>query len=810
MSEKHKDPPIDPSLALRENIEKIADQLCLAVKGDFSFSIESYSTDQSIQKLCMLLNFVIDTARRALNEVKEHNLKLTELDKLKSDFMTNISHELRTPLTLILAPLESILSSASVHHPEHLENLHRMHRNTFRLYNLVNDLLDFSKVEAGKFVLHEDLVDLNHFATLLVYDAQGLAMERKLTLDFSPCLELPPLMVDPKIMEKIILNLISNALKFTPEGGKVTVQLEKHEDQVHLIVTDTGIGIPSDQISKLFERFHQVDASTTRTHEGTGIGLALISQFAHLMQGNISVESELGVGSRFTVCLPIKQADETEINPDLTHEKKPKNLTIKAPLSKLSLGEKRKPKGITFVSPITGELPLILIADDNPDMRSYIISLLQDKYEIIAVENGQFALDVLDKFHPQAILSDVMMPVMDGFQLTKKIKEDPQLRHIPIILITAKAGKETTIEGFDAGADDYLPKPFSPEELKARTNTAVRLCQEYLKVRDLNNQMSDLISNLSKSKKQLEQSNKKLQSEIEERKILEKKNSALHLDLVAAARRAGMTDIATSTLHNVGNVLNTVNISTTLISQKIAQSKISSLQDLAHLIQDHESDIATFISHDPQGQRIPPYIIKLAHIWQEDKGYLLNETQTLEQGIIHIKEIISKQNLLSSLLELTEQIDISNLIEDALNLNKGLYEQKGIEIIRQYGPLKSTIADRVKLLQIMVNLIKNSIESVLENESNSKKIILQVQEKDDSSFSITIKDNGTGISLDNLKKIFSFGFTTKKDGHGFGLHSSAISAQEMGGTLFVNSDGDGKGASFSLTLPYQPSKWKGQ
>lgn len=228
MEQGNESPVRDRSTILLEQIENISDQLCLAVKGNFDFTVITHTTEESVQKLSMLLNFVTDTARRALSEVKEQNNKLTELDRLKTDFIANVSHELRTPLTLIMGPLESILTSDSSSFPQkHLENLKRMERNAVRLYFLVNNLLDFSKLEADKFIIHEELVDVGEFISRIIDDAQGLAIDLKLTLKYRQRNKFDPMFLDIRMLEKIVLNLVGNALKFTPQGGRIEVDLEK-------------------------------------------------------------------------------------------------------------------------------------------------------------------------------------------------------------------------------------------------------------------------------------------------------------------------------------------------------------------------------------------------------------------------------------------------------------------------------------------------------------------------------------------------------------------------------------------------------
>lgn len=303
----------------------------------------------------------------------------------------------------------------------------------------------------------------------------------------------------------------------------------------------------------------------------------------------------------------------------------------------------------------------------------------------------------------------------------------------------------------------------------------------------------------------LSEINNKLKNEIDERNKVEAKNITLHKELITAARQAGMAEIATSVLHNIGNVLNSVNTSVTLLGERVRNSTMEDLLPLTKLLQEHQNDLSTFLTTNPQGQLVPRYLIALSESWIKEKNPLLEELIQLDKGVQHIKEIIMKQNSISKALSMTEEVEISALMEDALVLNRYAYEQGQIEIVRDFSPIQKIVVDRVKLLQILVNLIKNSIESLTTTQNKPRKINLQVRKDTDSHFSIQVTDNGVGIAPENLKKVFTHGFTTKKHGHGFGLHNCALSAKEMGGKLSLNSDGIGKGATFTLDLPCKPS-----
>lgn len=757
-----------------EQINQIADQLCLSVKGVFDFSLVCQSNHEAIQKLCLLINFVLDSARRSLQDLDEKNKKLTELDHLKSDFIANISHELRTPLTLLSGPLELILKDQSLP-PHHVENLKRIKRNAARLYLLVNDLLDFFKIDAGCFNIHNELIDLDQLITELVDDAQVLAKENQINLTYKGTKNLGPKLLDKKIIEKIILNLLSNALKFTPKGGNIEVTLKEHKKILELTVKDTGIGIEETHLNHIFERFYQIDSSSNHTHTGTGIGLALVKQFIELINGAISVTSELGKGSSFTIKIPQEKLTldtYSQIVNNLSSSLRRLSKDVSAPIREED-------------NPSKNKKPLILIAEDNADMRAFMQVILEDRFDVILVENGQQALETIPTHEPQVILTDAMMPQMDGYQLTKAIKSNPKTRHIPVILVTAKSGNDAVISGLDVGANDYLSKPFLPEELIARIQASLRTYYDYVA---------------------LNQVNLKLEQEIEERKKLEYINNELHSQLVFAARQAGMADIATSVLHNIGNVLNSANISTTIINHCISQSKISDLDKVAALLEENKEHIGDYLSNDEKGKYLIQYLGVLATVWKKDHEKLDKEIHLLRNNIDHIKNIITQQQALGSAIGFNEKTSIPELMEHCIALNVNTH--KKIDIIREYEPIKQVIIDKVKLMQIVVNLIKNSVDSLHDiKKKNADKIItVRTFEKNSSTFAIQINDNGIGINNDNLDKIFTHGFTTKKYGHGFGLHASAVSAQEMGGSLSVESDGQGKGATFTLSLPYRPVK----
>ena len=412
--------------------------------------------------------------------------ELAELDRAKTQFFSNVSHEFRTPLTLMLGPLEEVLPQAHERlKPEHYEQLVAARRNALRLLKLVNTLLDFSRIEAGRIQAIYEPTDLASF-TSDVASVFRSAME-KAGLQFSvDCEPLPqPAYVDRDMWEKIVLNLLSNAFKFTFEG-EIALSLRAVNGSVELSVRDTGVGIPKEECSHLFERFHRIESTRARTYEGTGIGLALVQELAKLHGGSVHVESSEGEGSTFTVSVPLGSAHLPAERIHATRALASNALTAEAYVDEAQLWLPRDSGAVddstrrsfatrSAVPPIHDEL--IVIADDNADMRDYIAHLLRGEYRVHAVSDGLQALEATRKLHPDLVLVDVMMPRLDGFGLLRSLRDDPSLSSTPVILLSARAGEESRIEGFQAGADDYLVKPFTARELVARIATHVRMAK---------------------------------------------------------------------------------------------------------------------------------------------------------------------------------------------------------------------------------------------------------------------------------------------------------------------------------------------
>ena len=410
-------------------------------------------------------------------EIARQREELAKLDVLKTQFFANISHEFRTPLTLLLGPLEDALANAHGILPRGAAaNLLTSHRNALRLLKLVNTMLDFSRIEAGRVQASFRPTDLAALTGELASNFRSLCEKAglRLMVDCAPFQTSEPVYVDRDMWEKIVLNLLSNAFKFTLEG-KIEVRLEAVEGRARLTVRDTGVGIPADELPRMFERFHRIEHSRGRTHEGTGIGLALVQELVKLHGGSIHVASTLGKGSTFTVTIPLGKA---HLDANRIGSPSPLESTAVGPAAFVEEALRWLPEEEAAVSgeESTGvEKPRILWADDNADMRAYVSGLLSGRFEVQAVSDGEAALAAAKAHPPDLVLADVMMPKLDGFGLLRALRADADLREIPIILVSARAGEESRIEGMEAGADDYLIKPFSARELVARVETHVRI-----------------------------------------------------------------------------------------------------------------------------------------------------------------------------------------------------------------------------------------------------------------------------------------------------------------------------------------------
>jgi signal transduction histidine kinase/DNA-binding response OmpR family regulator len=421
---------------------------------------------------------------RAREDERRRAEALAEIDRAKTAFFSNVSHEFRTPLTLMLGPLEDTLAHSKALPLAEREQLETVQRNSLRLLKLVNTLLDFSRIEAGRVQAIYEPTDLAS-ATAELASVFRSAIEKAGLNFIVDCPSLSePIYVDRDMWEKIVLNLISNAFKFT-FAGEIEVRLRESSGRIELVVRDTGAGIPSDELPKLFERFHRVAGVHGRTHEGSGIGLALVQELTRLHGGSVSVDSVPGQGSAFKITiprgrghLPAEQIGAARTQASTAPGALPFVEEALRWLPSVGSEEERVIADVdvgTLANEGAEGRARIVLADDNADMRDYVRRLLASRYDVEVVGDGQAALAAIARDRPDLVLSDIMMPRLDGMQLLMTLRADPQTNTLPVILLSARAGEESRVEGMQSGADDYLIKPFSARELLARVEAHLKL-----------------------------------------------------------------------------------------------------------------------------------------------------------------------------------------------------------------------------------------------------------------------------------------------------------------------------------------------
>lgn len=672
-------------------------------------------------------------------ELAQLNERLRELDRVKSEFFSNISHEFRTPLTLMLGPLEEVLSDAdNVLSANTRELLNVANRNALRLQKLVNALLDFSRLEAKRLQIDAVPTDLAALTGALASNFQTVCTRAGLQLVID-CPPLPmPVSVDRDFWEKIVLNLLSNALKFTLSGS---IEVRQHivGNTVELSIADTGSGIPTDELALIFERFHRVAGSRGRTHEGSGIGLALVKELVLLHGGDVRVESEVGRGSTFIVSIPLSRTD----------------ISIVANTSHSTTAAHASPSANAFAEEALHWLPQhspessvppqtrghIVLAEDNADMRAYISGLLTAQgYRVSAMSDGAEALAECLKNPPDLVLSDVMMPIMDGFALLQHLRADARTNVMPVILLSARAGEDARIEGLDAGADDYLVKPFGARELLARVEGAIRL----LRVR------RDAIQREEQLKHQLEVT--KAQARAEEMRLA-KEN--------AEAMSRAKSEFLASMSHEIRTPLNGV-------------------LGMADLLQHTALD---------ETQRSFVKTIR-------NSGKTL---LTVINDILDFSKVEAGKMVLTE-----QPFDLVETLEEVVSPFRASSHQNValIASIAPNTP-QYLLGDAVRLQQILGNLINNAFKFT-EQGSVSLRVEPKIIEAQRTQLQFQVIDTGIGIGLADQKRLFQpFSQVEQTQKHyggtGLGLLICQRLVHLMGGEISLTSE-PGRGSEFSFYI----------
>ncbi len=810
---------------------------------------------------------------RAYEEERRRAEALAELDRAKTTFFSNVSHEFRTPLTLMLGPAEDALLDESTS-PVNRERAAVIHRNALRLLKLVNTMLDFSRIEAGRMQASYQPTELASFSAELASNFRS-AIERaglELVVD-TP--RLPSLVyVDRDMWEKIMLNLLSNAFKHT-FAGRIAVRVYTSGRDAVLEVQDTGVGIEAEQLPRVFDRFHRVSSARSRTHEGTGIGLALVQELVKLHGGTIEVASEVGKGTTFRVALPLGRAhlpanqvlaDDTE-----PHVERPSSAVNRTAFVEEALhwlpAESNGVASEVIASPARAPRVAparILVADDNADMREYVARLLRQRgWQVDVVSDGQAALAAARREAPDLILSDVMMPGLDGFELLRALRADPAMRQLPVILLSARAGEDARVEGIEAGATDYLVKPFSARELVARveahlqreadaieerrlTRERERLLaavqSERARLRELFAQAPAAIATLSGRDHVFETANRHYLRLVGNRPIIGKPIREALPELAGQGIYELLDAVFQSGEPFVGDALRVMvdkegegvpeEVFYTFVYQPIHENgevtgifvHAMDVTDQVRALREAEaanrakSEFLAAMSHE---LRTPLNAIG-GYAQLIDLGLHGPVTSAQHDALDRVRR--SQQHLLALINDVLNfakleagrveyqlsDVVLSEAVNNVVPMVEPQLREKGIACEVRIDRALHARADREKLEQILLNLLSNAVKFT----GPGGRILVDAPARGDGAGGtaprgvtfLRVSDNGCGVPREKQEAIFEpfvqvhRRLTSPTEGTGLGLAISRDLARGMGGDLRVRSD-DGAGASFTLALP---------
>ena len=777
---------------------------------------------------------------------------LAELDRAKTTFFSNVSHEFRTPLTLMLGPAADLLDEGGL--SESVRNrVEILHRNALRLQRLVNSLLDFTRIEAGRSEAHFQATDLASLTSELASNFQPACQSAGLDLQIDCRALSRAVFVDRDMWEKIVLNLLSNAFKFTL-AGSISVTLHEDREGATLRVADTGTGISPEELPHVFKRFHRIAGARGRSHEGSGIGLALVQELTKLHGGTVCADSNFGSGTTFTVRLPF--GHEHLPQDRVSRQSKPVAATANPRIFVEEINgwnfeeELKGVEALPEISPaptearslVASDRPFVLLADDNTDMRQYVLRLLGTAYDSVAVGDGRAALAVIGKRRPDLVLSDVMMPNLDGYGLLKELRGNPRTAGIPVIFLSARAGEHATVEGLAAGADDYLVKPFSARELMARVGSAITLARvrsqaaEQLRASDERFKavqetspdgfmVLDAVRDEAGAVRDFRwtYANDAAAQLVGQTRdfLLGRRLLELHPGNAAMGLFDRYVQVMTDGIPWVSEVKydrDGLNVVARLAVARVGDGLAISIVDLSARWRAEEG-------LREAGRQKDEFLAMLAHELRNPLAPIRNASELLarvapddsrSRAIVDVirRQVVHLTRLVDDLLDVSritqqridlkrETVEVSDVIQHAVETVEPLIAERRhrVQIVSNRRSLRVN-GDFARLVQCLVNLLTNAAKYT----DPGGAIRLESREQD-GRVVIEVADNGVGIPAHLVPRIFELFVQGKRTldraqgGLGIGLSVVQKLIDMHGGTVEVTSDGEGLGSTFRISLP---------
>ena len=763
-------------------------------------------------------------AARNFEEARKRAEALAEIDRAKTAFFSNVSHEFRTPLTLMLGPLDEMVRGGAADR----EQLALVHRNALRLLKLVNTLLDFARIEAGRVKASFQPTDLaaltRDLASVFRSAVEKAGLE--LRVDCQPA----QAFVDREMWEKIVLNLVSNAFKFT-ERGRIEVSLREADGRIELRVADTGAGIPAAELPHLFERFRRVEGVRARTQEGTGIGLALVQELVKLHGGSVRVESAPGRGSAFTVSIP---AGSAHLPPDRVGPLDAAVASSAAPFVEEAMvwAQEAPPPAV----PVAGPRARVLVADDNADMRDYLRRLIAPQWEVEVAPDGAAALASALSSPPDLVLSDVMMPRLDGFGLLRELRAHEETAAVPVILLSARAGEEAVVEGRTSGADDYLVKPFSARELTARieaqlARARLRRVEQHQRAQlSLLFERAPLFMALLRGPDHVVAlANDAYRALFGARDMIgrpirevfpyasEEFFGAVERawstgeSFVAHERRVHGDRFVTYSCRPFrdldGRIDGVAVFGSDVTELVLARHRSEALAEQAQLADRRKDEFLAMLGHELRNPLAPiATAVKLMELRGDPESR--REREVIERQLAHLSRLVDDlldvQRIAHGKIALSRRVlDVAEVAAKAVEQATPLFEsrQHDLAISVPRGQL-FVDGDPVRLSQVIGNLLNNAAKYTPPRGH----VALSARREGDEIV-LRVTDDGVGIPADFLPRVFDLFAQSQRSrdraegGLGLGLSVVRSMVTLHGGTVGARSDGPGKGSEFTLRLP---------